>query len=331
MYAYYSDSVGVNNYQKFPDVSPKSNVFGINIVQLTAQYAGEKARFVGTLHYGDIAASAWSPVYNMIQEANVGVRLTKKIWLDAGLFKTHIGTEALLPKDNIASSLAIITFYEPWWQAGFKLSIAPNDKLLICLHLLNGYNTYIDNNSSKSFGLAVSYALGDKGSIGYYNLIGDEFPDSIKIRHLRMLHNLVFNYQLRDDFKISIGADYITQENSCIADSMGKGWDQTAAAYSGIITLKYQPAAKFAVYIRGETFADPHGFLTGTIRDVKNKETGYKLYGGTIGVEIKPMENAYIRLEGRDIIMDNNQKIFRTNGTNTNSRAEVMMNIGVWF
>jgi hypothetical protein len=145
-YAYYSDSVGTNKYQKFPVISPKSNVFGLNIFQLTAQYTSEKIRAVGTLHYGDIPVSAWSPVYNFIQEANVGFHVCKKIWIDAGFFKTHIGTEALLPKDNIASSLAIITVYEPWFQAGVKLSYAPNDKLSLCLHLLNGYNTFVDNN-----------------------------------------------------------------------------------------------------------------------------------------------------------------------------------------
>ena len=102
-YAYYTDSVGTNKNQKFGAVSPKSNQFGINIVQLTAQYSADRVRAIATLHYGDLPSAAWSPVYNMIQEANAGVRLTKKIWLDAGFFKTHIGTEGLLPKDNITS------------------------------------------------------------------------------------------------------------------------------------------------------------------------------------------------------------------------------------
>ncbi len=330
-YAYFSDSVGTNNYQKFPVISPKSNVFGLNIVQLTAQYAAEKVRCIGTLHYGDIPASAWSPVYNMIQEANVGVRLTKKIWLDGGFFKTHIGTEALLPKDNIASSLSIITFYEPWFQAGIKLSYAPNDKWLICLHVLNGYNTYIETNSSKSVGLAISYALGDKGNINYYNLVGDEFPDNTKTKHLRILNNVVFNYQLTPKFKVSLGADYISQQNSNIVDSVINKSSKTAVVYSGILTLKYQFVPKFGIYARGETFSDNDGFLTGTMVDSDLKITGFKLNGATLGVEYKSMDNAYIRLEGRELMMDSKQKIFRTNGTNVNNRTEIMVNMGVWF
>ena len=325
-YANFTDSVGTNMYQKFPDVSPKSNIFGLNIAQLTGQFTSQKARAIITFHYGDLPASAWSPVFNMIQEANAGLRITKKIWLDAGFFKTHIGTEALLPKDNIASSLSIITFYEPWWQAGIKLSYTPNDKLFICLHVLNGYNTYVDNNNKKSFGLTFNYSFGDKANIGYYNLVGEEFPDNIKTPHLRFLNNLVFTCQITPKLKTIIGVDYITQQHSVIADTT-----RTASVYSGIITLKYQLKPKFGIYARGENFSDKDGFLTGIITDSKSKQTGYFLNGATLGFEFKPVDNTFIRLEGRYLIMDNDQKIFRTDGANTNNRIEAFINMGVWF
>lgn len=325
-YGYYTDSVGTNNYQKFPDISPKSNQFGLNIAQLSAQYTSQKVRAVATFHYGDIPSSAWSPVFNMIQEANAGIRLRKKLWLDAGLFKTHIGTEALLPKDNITSSLSVITLYEPWWQAGIRLSYLPTDKLLICLHILNGYNTYIDNNRQKSFGLTLLYTFNDNLSLGYYNLLGEESNEGAATTHFRTLHNLVLNYQVTKKLKAVVGLDYITQQHSALADTT-----KTASVYSGIITLKYQFLPAFGMYVRGETFNDPDGFLAGAFPDAKNKYTGYKLNGATLGFEYKPLENAFIRLEGRDLMMDKDQKIFRTDGANTNNRIEATVNIGVWF
>ncbi len=327
-YALYSDSVGNNNYQQFPDICPKSNVFGINVAQLTGQYTSKRARAVATFHFGDTPTSAWSPVFNIIQEANAGLRICDKLWLDAGLFKTHIGTEALLPKDNITSSLAVITYFEPWWQAGAKLSYTPNDKFLICLHVLNGYNTYVDNNKKKSFGLAFNYYFNEKGNIGYYNLIGDEFPDGTPSSHLRILNNVVFTYQLTPKFKAIIGADFITQQHSYIADTT-----KTANIYSGIISLKFQAKPKFAIYARGENFTDSQGMLTGVIVDSKNKLTGYVLNGATLGFEYKPMDNAFVRLEARDLIMDKDQLIFHNanSKTNTNSRLEAMINIGVTF
>jgi hypothetical protein len=296
------------------------------VIQLTAQYSADKVRAIATLHYGDIPSSAWSPDFNMIQEANAGIRLSKKIWLDAGFFKTHIGTEALLPKDNITSSLAIITFYEPWWQSGIKLSYVPSDKLLLCFHVLNGYNTYIDNNKSKSFGITLTYTINEKGSLGYYNLLGNELPENISGKHMRFLNNIVFNYQFTPKLKANIGFDYITQQNSQILYSQ-----KTASAYSGIITFKYQAKPLFGIYVRGETFSDENGFLTGYILDANKKITGYIVSGVTLGMEYKPKDNAFIRLEGRNLKMDDNQKIFLTDGKNTNSRLEILVNLGVSF
>ena len=246
--------------------------------------------------------------------------------MDAGLFKTHIGTEALLPKDNIASSLAIITFYEPWFQAGVKLSYLPNDNLTVCLHVLNGYNSFVENNKKKSIGLAVSYLLGEKGSIGYYNLYGDETPDSIHISHTRFLHNLVFTYQVTKKLKVLIGGDLISQQNSAITNAK-----KTAVVYGAIATLKYQFTPTFGAYARGEMFNYDDGFLTGVITDTNNKLAGFKLWGITAGLEYKPTENSFIRLEGRQLQMNKNQEIFRWKGKNESQRFEMMLHAGVWF
>ena len=309
----------MGNYEKFPVISPKNNEFGLNIIQLTAQYTSANIRAVATLHYGDIPASAWSPAFNIIQEANAGVRLAKKLWLDAGFFKTHIGTEALLPKDNIASSLSIITVYEPWYQSGAKLTYLPNDKFIFCLHVLNGYNTFVENNSRKSVGVSIVYTPNEKFNVGYYNLIGNEMPDSIKTPHTRFLNNIVFTWQTTSKLKAIAGFDYIGQQNSGFVDP-----NKFASAYSAIITLKYQFVSKFGIYGRYEMFNDNDGFLTG----IMNR---YAVNGATLGVEYKPRDNSYIRLEARDLIMDQDQKIFRTDGQYTNSRYEVMLNLGMWF
>ena len=318
-YARYTDSVGQGNYQKFPVISPRNNQIGLNIVQLTGQYTTENVRAIVTLHYGDIPASAWSPQFNMIQEANVGIKLAKKVWVDAGFFKTHIGTEALLPKDNIASSLSIITNYEPWFQAGVKLTYLPNDKFLFCLHVLNGYNVFVDNNNRKSAGVSFLYTVNDRFNFGYYNLIGNELPDGVKGPHTRFLNNFVANYQLTPKFKAQVGADYIGQQNSGLVNT-----NMFASVYGAIVTLRYQLPKKVGVYGRYEMFSDKEGFLSGTMNC-------YQLNGVTLGAEYKPTDNSYIRLEGRELIMAENEKIFYTDGQYTNLRNEVMLNIGVWF
>ena len=323
-YAYYTDSVGDGKYQQFPSVCPRSG-FGLNTAMLTAQYDAEKVRGIVTLQFGDIPRSAWSGPFNNIMEAHAGVRLYETLWLDGGFFRTHFGTEGLLPKENIASSISVCTFFEPYFESGFRLNYNPSDKISVNAYVLNGYNIYEDNNSKKSFGLLATYALGDKGNIGYSNYIGDDTPTAAdSISHLRVHNNLFWNYQF-GKLKTQIGGDYCMQENG---DTLNRN---SATMYSGVLGLKYQLKKKFAIYTREEIFNDPAGFMSGIIIDKRNRQTGYKLWGVTGGVEYNPTDNSYIRLEARQIEMDANQKIFRWNGENENSRLEILFHFGFSF
>jgi hypothetical protein len=323
-YAYYTDSLGINEFQKFPTVSPRSNQFGLNTAQINFQYDAEKVRGMIVFHYGDIPASAWSSTFNNIMEAHAGVRLCTKLWLDAGFFRTHFGTEGLLPKENICNSIAVNSFYEPYFESGIRLNYNPSDKVAIYLYALNGYNTFVETNKHKSVGTLGTYALGEKGNIGYSNYIGDDSPDNVSGSHLRIHNNLFFNYQLKK-LKIQIGGDFCAQQN---ADTTGT---RNASMFSGVASFKYACGGKCSVYAREEFFNDQQGFMSTVIVDKSNKQTGYVLTGTTLGTEFTPTANSYIRLEGRQLLMDKNQEIFYWDGYARNYRLEFMMNMGISF
>jgi Putative beta-barrel porin-2, OmpL-like. bbp2 len=325
-YAYYTDSVGTGNFQKFPSVSPRSNNPSLNTVQLAVQYNAEKVRGMAVLHFGDIAASTWSPApYNHLMEAHVGFKVFSKLWIDAGFFRTHFGTEFLLPSENITSSVSVGTFYEPYYESGIRLNFDPTKKLEINVFLLNGYGVFVENNNKKSVGMGITYALNDYAGIGYTNYIGDESVIGDPVNHLRMHQNVFFNYQ-RNKIKLQVGGDYCLQQNSDIATG-----HETASMYSALATFRYQAARKFAVYTRAEIFQDPDGWMSGVIKDYKGKATGLKLWGLTAGAEFKPTDESYVRLEGRMLKMDQDQYIFNYNGNAQNVRFEVMVNAGVTF
>ena len=322
-YAHYTDSLAPGAFQKFPSVCPREG-FGLNIAMVTASYDAEKVRGIASLMYGDIPASAWSGTFNTILEAHAGIRLCKTLWLDGGFFRTHFGTEGLLPKENIATSVSLTTFYEPYFESGFRLSYNPNDKLSVNAYLLNGYNIYEENNNKKSLGLLATYSLGDKGNIGYSNYTGDDTPAiSDSIAHLRIHNNLFWNYQF-GKLKTQIGGDYCMQQNS---DTTGK---KSAAMFSGVIGLKYQLKKKYFIYTREEIFNDPQGFMSGVFIDKSGKQTGLKETGFTGGLEYKPTDNSYIRLEARMIEMDAGQEIFHWI-ENEDSRTEILFHFGVSF
>ena len=172
--ASYSDSLKVSDYQKYATISPRSNQFGLNIAMLTAKYSSKDVRSVFTIQYGDIPRSSWSATYNFIQEANAGIRICRNLWFDGGFFRTHIGTEALLPKENYTSSVAIITYNEQYYEAGFRLDYEPTEKLSLYAYALNGYNMYEDNTGTKSGGLLTTYVFNANKNIGHNNSFGDD-------------------------------------------------------------------------------------------------------------------------------------------------------------
>ena len=324
-FAYYTDSLSEGTFQQFPTVSPISESIGLNIAQLSAKYSAEKLRATVTLHYGDIPLSAWSGNYNFIQEANVGFRICKKLWVDAGFLRTHIGAEGLYPKENIASSISIPTWLEPYYESGLKINYLPTEKLTINLFLLNGYNRFEDNNKKKSAGLQATYIITDQFNIGYTNYFGDDSPTGDSVSHARFFNNLILNYEA-GKFKATAGIDFATQQNSSLEDA-----DQSASMFSALLAMRYMICEKFDIYARGEIVNDPDGFLSGTFENTHHEITGLDMKGFTFGAEYKPTENSYLRLEGRQFVADDLQKIFHWDGKNTNTRTEILANLGIWF
>lgn len=329
-YAYYTDSAGPGGFQKFSSTSPISNSPSLNTAQIAVHYTSNKIRCTAVLHAGDISSATWAPApYRHLMEAHLGVKVCNKLWIDGGFFRAHFGTEFLLPSENLTSSLSIGTFYDPYYESALRLNFDPTKKLEINLFLLNGYGVFVDNNHKKSLGMGVTYALSDKGDIGYTNYLGDDSPIptavSTNTSHLRFHNNIFLNYKF-SKVKLQVGGDYCLQQNSDLATG-----SRSAGMFTALATCKYLWTKRFAIYGRGEIFNDPDGYMSTIISDRTGKRTGYKLIGLTIGAEYKPSDESYVRLEARGIQMDKDQYIFNYNGVRQNSRFEVMVNAGITF
>ena len=65
-----------------------------------------------------------------IYEANAGVLLSKKgnVWLDAGVFPSHIGFESAISTDNLTLTRSILAENTPYFLTGGKVSFQPSEK-----------------------------------------------------------------------------------------------------------------------------------------------------------------------------------------------------------
>ncbi len=289
------------------------------------------------MQYGDVPRALWSPVYNYIQEANGGVKLSKNLWIDAGFFRTHIGTESMLARDNFCSAQSVISWSEPFYQSGIRLTYTPCEKFTGALLIVNGSNQFIPANKKKALGLALTVTPSSEISIGYYNLLSDDTPDSISMSHWRLWNNFVINWTISAKIKFQAGADFITQQNARIDYALNTPNYSTALAYGTIISFRYQfssntknLSSKFSIHARFESFYDPQGIISSADNYYFNNPA-LQLIGETFGLEFKPTDNSFIRIEGREIETAKDEEIFYSDGKYSSSRGEVMLNMGVSF
>ncbi|MBC9798643.1 outer membrane beta-barrel protein [Sinomicrobium weinanense] len=320
-YSYFTHDTDANAFQPYTTVSARNERFGLNVAQIGAHYSSDRIRSNLTLHWGDIAQATWSEEYRAIQEANLGFRIAEDLWIDAGFFTTHIGTESFLPKNNFLSSTAVATYNEPFYQAGAKISYEGFEKLYIELWAVNGYNYFQDVNDAKSFGLLLQYQFNEATSLTYTNLLGRESPDDFPVKQFRTYHNMYLNTRLTDKLFLTLGGDIGTQSNTT-GDGAG-----TAFMYNALATVRYQVNPQWSVTARGERFRDKEGFISGFIPRTDGEETGLDLWGITLGGEYKPVTNAYIRGEARFLRADKDIAMFPDNH-NTNERWELMVTLG---
>lgn len=316
-YAYYDDESEPNGFIQFPTLAPRNDQFSLNMALLNMQYKSSNLRSNITLHYGDVPASAWPETFNLIQEANAGFKIHNKLWFDAGFFKTHIGLESFQPRENIASSMSIPNFYDPYYLSGAKLTYLPNAKLTLQACIFNGYNEYIDNNKNKALDFSANYNLNEHISFTYNFLTCDETPDKVKTKHQRYYQNFFATFIYRK-FTIGFDVNYGIQENSNRKDSTKLG-----TMHAGIIVGEYKLSPKFDVYGRLEHFSDPNRILTGSLN------TGRYVRGNTLGCEYKPQKTIGISAEWR--ILECDQLIFKQKNKILNQRNEFIVCLDLWF
>ncbi len=322
-YAAYSGSPAAP-YAEYVTVGARDNSLGLNVAQFSLHYTQARLRGNFTFHSGDIAGASWSADFPYVQEANVGLRLGGDWWLDAGFFRTHIGTESFLPKNNLLSSTAYVTYNEPFYQAGARLSYAPaGTKWHVEAWLLNGYNSFVDNNGAKSVGMLISYAPTEATSLTYTNLLGNEAEPQANTNLFRVYQNAYWNQQWGDHFSSILGFDLGIQSNSRLA-----GAEQSALLYAGLLTLRYQFDPSWSVTTRGEVFHDENGFISGVLPVRGGGLAGADLTALTLGTEYRPSPNAYLRAEARYARTPEDVQLFADDRTFTDRRWELLFTFG---
>lgn len=123
----------------------RHNEVNLNFGYIQAAYEQDRVRgklalMTGTYANANLAAEPG--VLKNVFEANAGVKLSKNhnLWVDAGIFASHIGFESAIGATCWNMTRSILADNSPYYEAGAKISYTTSDeKWFISGLLLNGW------------------------------------------------------------------------------------------------------------------------------------------------------------------------------------------------
>ncbi|MCD8739161.1 porin [Mucilaginibacter roseus] len=312
-----------NNRPGFVYSHNRHNEANLNLGFIKANYDNGSMRanialMAGTYANANLAAE--QGVLKNVFEANAGIKLSKtaNLWIDGGIFLSHIGFESAISKDCWVLTRNISSENTPYYESGAKLTYTTNGgKLTLTGLYLNGWQRINrqNGNGKPAGGVQVYYKPTDKITLNYSNYLGTEGADSVRVR--RFYHNFYGIFQLTNAFGITAGFDYGTQQAA-------KGSNDYNHVISPVAIARYQFAGKYAVAGRVEYYQDKNGMLIST-----GTPNGFKTTGYSLNFDYAPVANALIRLEGK--VYSSQDKIFARQDALVNYNSLVTASFAVSF
>lgn len=221
-----------------------------------------------------------------IWEANAGIRLADKLWLDAGVFSSHMGFESAISSDNLTLTRSFVAENSPYYLSGVNLSYQANDKWSFLLNLSNGWQIINENNSTKALGTQIQFKPNDRFTLNSSTFIGEE-PDLFGFNNLRWFHNFWGDFSFGKKLRLITSFDYGQQEDEFVG--IGQGTNTRRTWLGEVIILRYAISEKYAIAARQELYADPDGVII----------AGDRLQAYSLNLDYSIGKRAMFRMEGK--------------------------------
>jgi hypothetical protein len=282
--SYYAYDTGrPKNFDRpFTTQAVRHNEFNINLAYVEAKVSGPRVRGRLALQAGTSVQSNYSgeprigavsgpDLSRFIQEAVAGYAITPSLWVDGGIFFSHIGEEGFISRDNLTYTRSLSADFTPYYESGVKLTWQATPRLTALLTVINGWQNISENNQDKGVGARLDYAPSATTTISYYDFFGNEAGSGL----LRAFNGVGLKSSLTSNFAVQANVDYGTQEKS--------GGGHSAWWSSGLIG-KLQLSPLIAVSGRVEAYHDTDNVIV-----VTNLIGGFKASTASLGIDVSPL------------------------------------------
>lgn len=183
--AYYNTAKQLSSSTIAPFIYNHSSIqsFAINLAYIKAAYNKSNYRASLALHTGTYVNENYGfdlGTLRNINEATVGIKLSKnnRLWLDAGIMPSHIGSETAIGIDNPTLTRSLMAELSPYYETGAKLTyVFGNSKGNIGIMANNGWQRiYKDNGIPLAWGTFFNYNFSNEWQFSYNTFYGKVSP-----------------------------------------------------------------------------------------------------------------------------------------------------------
>ena len=244
-----------------------SNQFGLNLVELIADKQPDPANSRTGYHI----ALGFGQAMNAINGTDPGglgfgqylkeayfsylAPVGKGLQVDVGKFVTPHGAEVIETKDNWNYSRGLLFSYAiPFYHFGMRAKYSFTDKYALTGFFVNGWNSVVDNNTGKTYGMGFSWNPNKKFGLTQNYMAGPEQSDVNS--NWRQLWDTVVTYSPTSRLSFIVNYDY-GRGDRISTFSKPVFWTG-AAGY-----IRYAIDGQNAFATRYEYYDDKYGVTTG--------------------------------------------------------------------
>lgn len=276
-------------------------------------YRGSLGIMAGTYSEENLAAEP--ELLQHLWEGYAGLALDggRTLWLDLGVFTSHIGFESAISADNPTLGRSLMAENSPYYLTGARLTWTPNEQWELAALVVNGWQRMepVDGNSLPGFGTKVAWKPDDRLSFNWSTYAGSEFPD--EERRMRYFNNLFAQWRLSSCVTLFTGFDIGWQERA------GSGYDTW---WSPNLILRWEIDDRWSTAFRVEHYNDDDGVIVGL-------PGGTALTGFSVNIDRRIGENMLFRVEARHF--SNDSPAFEDNGSLVRTDTSLLTSFSIRF
>jgi hypothetical protein len=287
--SYYAFDFGrpPNFDRPFTTQAVRHNEFNVNLAYVEAKVSGPRLRGRLALQAGTSVQSGYAgepaigavsgpSLSRFIQEAVAGYQITPSLWVDGGIFLSHIGMESWASRDNLTYTRSLSFDFTPAYESGVKLTWQATPRLSALVTVVNGWQNISENNQDKAVGARLDFARSPSTAFSYYNFIGNEASSS----RLRVFNGVGFKSGLTSSFTVQGNFDYGRQQQAFTGSDT---W------WSAGLIGRLQATPVVGISGRVERYQDPDQVLV-----VTGTPNGFKATMASLGLDVAPLGNTRV-------------------------------------